>query len=207
MGLGMERSEMKDNVQQKLKRVRPPRVKISYDVEIGDAVENKELPFVGALIADLAGDASLNQDKISERSFVDVDNESVDDVMQGINPKLSFLVDDKLSADGGKLNVALDFRSMDDFQPESVIQQVEPLRRLFEARVKLNDLAAKLDGNDELDSLLSQVIEDTEKRKELSSALKAKSSKLNSDAKTASAGGEEANANSSDEPNPSSTEN
>ena len=111
------------------------------------------------------------------------------------------------SADGGKLNVALDFRSMDDFQPESVIQQVEPLRRLFEARVKLNDLAAKLDGNDELDSLLSQVIEDTEKRKELSSALKAKSSKLNSDAKTASAGGEEANANSSDEPNPSSTEN
>lgn len=162
---------MKDNIQHKLKRVRPPRVKISYDVEIGDAVEKRELPFVGALVADLAGDNAKGQGKLSERKFVDVDNESIDDVMQGINPKLNFVADDKLSDEGGQLNVALSFNSMSDFSPESIIQQVEPLRRLFEARQRLNDLAAKLDGNDELDSLLSQVIQDTEKRDALSSAL------------------------------------
>lgn len=162
---------MKDNIQHKLKRVRPPRVKISYDVEIGDAVEKRELPFVGALVADLAGDNAKEQGKLSERKFVDVDNESIDDVMQGINPKLNFVADDKLSDEGGQLNVALNFNSMSDFSPESIIQQVEPLRRLFEARQRLNDLAAKLDGNDELDSLLLQVIQDTEQRDALSSAL------------------------------------
>ena len=47
---------MNDSVQHKLKRVRPPRVKISYDVEIGDAVEKRELPFVGALVGALVGD-------------------------------------------------------------------------------------------------------------------------------------------------------
>ena len=163
---------MKDNVQQKLKRVRPPRVKISYDVEIGDAVESRELPFVGALVADLAGDNNAAQGSMRDRSFVEIDNENVDDALSGINPTLSFQVDDKLSDAGGNLNVSLDFNSMADFQPESVIQQVEPLRRLYEARQRLNDLAAKLDGNDELDGLLLQVIQDTEKRKELESTLK-----------------------------------
>lgn len=164
---------MKDNIQHKLKRVRPPRVKISYDVEVGDAVEKRELPFVGALVADLAGDNAQDQDKFSERKFIDVDNEAIDDVMTGINPKLNFVADDKLSEGGGQLNVALSFNSMSDFSPESIIQQVEPLRRLFEARQRLNDLAAKLDGNDELDSLLSQVIQDTAKRDALSSELQA----------------------------------
>lgn len=168
---------MKDNVQHKLKRVRPPRVKISYDVEIGDAVESRELPFVGAIVADLAGDNSEGQASLKDRSFVEVDNENVDDAMSGINPKLSFVVDDKLSDEGGTLNVALDFNSMADFQPESVIQQVEPLRRLYEARQRLNDLSAKLDGNDELDNLLLQVIQDTEKREALESKLKSQGDK------------------------------
>ena len=169
---------MKDNVQQKLKRVRPPRVKISYDVEIGDAVENRELPFVGAIIADLSGDNSKAQVSLRERKFVEVDNENVDEAMSGINPKLSFTVDDKLTDGGGTLNVALDFSSMSDFQPESVIQQVEPLRRLYEARQRLNDLAAKLDGNDELDSLLLQVIQDTAKREALESELKSQGDQM-----------------------------
>lgn len=166
---------MKDNVQHKLKRVRPPRVKISYDVEIGDAVESRELPFVGAIVADLAGDNTSGQASLRERSFVEVDNENVDDAMSGINPKLAFVVEDKLSGTEGNLNVALDFNSMSDFQPESIIQQVEPLRRLYEARQRLNDLAAKLDGNDELDNLLLQVIQDTEQREALESELKAQS--------------------------------
>ena len=91
--------------------------------------------------------------------------------MAGIAPKLSFVVDNKLSDDGGKINVSLDFNSMSDFQPESIIEQVEPLRKLYEARQNLNDLAAKLDGNDTLDGLLSQVIDDTEQREQVAKAL------------------------------------
>jgi type VI secretion system protein ImpB len=163
--------EMNDSVQHKLKRVRPPRVKISYDVEIGDAVEKRELPFVGALIADLAGDNSDGQGKFSERKFVEVDNESVDEVMEGISPALSYTVDNKLAGGEGQINVALNFNSMADFQPKNIIEQVEPLKKLFEARQRLNDLSAKLDGNDELDNLLSQIIQNTDQREKIAGEL------------------------------------
>lgn len=162
---------MVDSVQHKLKRVRPPRVKISYDVEIGDASKKIELPFVGAVIADLAGDNKAEQLKMRDRTFVEIDNDSIDEVMGGIAPKLSFVVDNKLTSDEGKINVSLDFNTMSDFQPESIIEQVEPLRKLYEARQHLNDLAAKLDGNDALDGLLSQVIEDTAQREQVADAL------------------------------------
>ena len=36
-------------------RNRPPRVQITYDVEIGDAVEKKELPFAVGVMSDLSG--------------------------------------------------------------------------------------------------------------------------------------------------------
>jgi type VI secretion system protein ImpB len=162
---------MSNSVQDKLKRVRPPRVKISYDVETGGAKQSKELPFVGALIADLAGDNADGQKRYNERKFVDIDNDTIGDVMAAIQPTANFSVDDKLSDKGGKINVALSFDELSDFSPESIIQQVEPLRRLFEARSRLNDLAAKLDGNDELDNLLNQVIENTETREDLKGAL------------------------------------
>ena len=185
---------MANSVQHKLKRVRPPRVKISYDVEIGDASKKVELPFVGAIVADLAGDNSANQIKMKDRTFVEIDNESVDEVMAGIAPKLSFVVDNKLSDDGGKINVSLDFNSMSDFQPESIIEQVEPLRKLYEARQNLNDLAAKLDGNDTLDGLLSQVIDDTEQREQVAKAL---TTSMSSDPGESSA--EDAGASDADE--------
>ena len=162
---------MSNSVQDKLKRVRPPRVKISYDVETGGAQQSKELPFVGALIADLAGDNTEGQQSYSERKFVDIDNDTISDVMAAIHPTANFAVDNKLSGQGEKINVSLSFDELSDFSPESIIQQVEPLRKLFEARSRLNDLAAKLDGNDELDNLLNQVIENTDAREDLKGAL------------------------------------
>ena len=162
---------MSNSVQDKLKRVRPPRVKISYDVETGGAQQSKELPFVGALIADLAGDNKEGQSPYNERKFVEIDNDTVGDVMAAINPTVNFAVDNKLSDKGGNINVSLSFNELSDFSPESIIQQVEPLRKLFEARSRLNDLAAKLDGNDELDNLLNQVIENTDAREDIKGAL------------------------------------
>jgi type VI secretion system protein ImpB len=162
---------MSNSVQDKLKRVRPPRVKISYDVETGGAQQTKELPFVGALIADLAGDNKEGQSPYNKRKFIEIDNDTVGDVMAAINPTVSFAVDNKLSGQGDNINVSLSFNELSDFSPESIIQQVEPLRKLFEARSRLNDLAAKLDGNDELDNLLYQVIANTDAREDIKGAL------------------------------------
>ena len=57
---------------------------------------------------------------------------------------------------------------MEDFRPESVVQQVDPLKKLLEVRTKLADLRNKLAGNDKLEDLLNEVLNSTEQLAALS---------------------------------------
>lgn len=159
----------KDSVQKRLERIRPPRVQLSYDVEIGDAIESKELPFVMGVMGDFTGqqDPDKPQAKLKERKFVNLDLDNFDEVMAGMAPAASYRVKNKLSPEGGEFAVNLNFKSLDDFTPEAVVQQVEPLRKLLEARTKLSDLRNKLAGNDKLEDVLSDVLSNTEKLKQL----------------------------------------
>ena len=152
----------KESTQHKLDRVRKPRVQITYDVETGGAIEKKELPLVVGILADLAGKPDGPVIPIKARKFVEIDRDNFNDVCASIGPRLAFQVPTRLKDDDSKLNVELRFRKIDDFRPESVVQQIEPLRKLFEARQRLNDLIGKLDGNDDLDALLQDVATNTE---------------------------------------------
>lgn len=160
----------KDSVQKRLERVRPPRVQLTYDVEIGDAIEQKELPFVMGVMGDFTGqpDPDKPQSKLKERKFVNVDMDNFDEVMAGMAPRASYRVKNKLSPDGGEFAVNLEFNKMDDFRPESVVDQVEPLRKLLAARTKLSDLRNKLAGNEKLEDLLGEVLSNTEHLQKLS---------------------------------------
>ena len=160
----------RDSVQKRLQKVRPPRVQLTYDVEIGDAIEKKELPFVVGVLGDFSGqpDPDKPLPKLKDRKFVNVDLDNIDEVMKGMAPKASYRVKNKLSPEGGEFGVNLAFEKVDDFRPESVVQQVEPLRRLLEARSKLSDLRNKLAGNDKLEDLLGEVLASTEKLTQLS---------------------------------------
>ena len=153
----------KDSVQQKLSRVRPPRVHLTYDVEIGDAIEQKEIPFVVGVVGDFSGNPETPIAKIKDAKFVNVDGDNFDDVMKGMTPRAVYRVPNKMSADGGEFAVELKFNSIDDFRPEAVMQQVEPLKKLLEARTKLSDLRNKLAGNDKLEDILQDVLTSTEK--------------------------------------------
>jgi type VI secretion system protein ImpB len=159
----------KDSVQQRLGRVRPPRVQLTYDVEVGDAIEQKEIPFVVGVMGDFTGqpDADNPLPKLKDRKFVQVDMDNFDEVMAGMAPRASYRVPNKLSADGGEFAVNLQFNQMEDFRPESVVQQVEPLRKLLEARTKLSDLRNTLAGNDKLEDALGEVLSNTEQRRRL----------------------------------------
>lgn len=159
----------KDSVQKRLEKVRPPRVQLTYDVEIGDAIEKKELPFVVGVLGEFSGQANPDQPlpKVRDRKFVSVDMDNFDDVMAGMAPTATFRVNNKLTEGGGEFAVNLAFNKMEDFRPEEVVQQVEPLRRLLEARTKLSDLRNKLAGNEKLEDLLGDVLNNTEKLAEL----------------------------------------
>jgi type VI secretion system protein ImpB len=163
---------MAESTQQVLSRVRPPRVQITYDVEIGGAIEKKQLPFIVGVIADLSGQPAEPLPKVKDRKFVEIDRDNFDDVLAAAAPRLAFRVPNKLKPDANEmLNVELKFKSMDDFGPVAVVQQIEPLRKLFEARNRLRDLLTKLDGNDELDAILREVVASTEEQTKLRSEL------------------------------------
>jgi type VI secretion system protein ImpB len=142
-------------------------VQLTYDVEIGDAIETKELPFVVGVVADLSGQSEVQQPKLRDRKFVNIDRDNFDEVMKGVEPRAAFQVPNTLTEDGGRFGVDLKFRSLEDFSPEAVVEQVEPLRKLLEARSKLADLRNKMAGNDKLEDLLSEVLKNTENAKKL----------------------------------------
>ena len=153
-----------DSVQKRLGKVRAPRVQMSYDVEIGDAMENKELPFVVGVVGDFGGNAGAGQKRLKDRKFVNIDGDNFDEVLAGVAPVARFQVANELTNElaGGEFPVELQFRSMADFRPESVVRQVQPLSRLLEARSKLADLRNKLAGNDRLEDMLTNVLNNTD---------------------------------------------
>ena len=145
-------------------QVRPPRVQITYEADVGGAIQMKELPFVVGVMADLAGKPaqSLYTLEDPKRKFVEIDRDNFNDVMRGIGPRLAYTVDNKLTNDNSKIDVEIRFNSIDDFRPEQVIKQIEPLRKLIEVRKHLTALLAKTDGNDKLAEKLQEIIENTE---------------------------------------------
>jgi type VI secretion system protein ImpB len=157
----------KDSVQKRLQKVRPPRVQLTYDVEKGDAIEEKELPFVVGVLGDFSGNPEQPLPRVKDRRFVNVDLDNFDEVIEGMSPRAVYRVPNKISDEGGEFAVELKFKSIDDFRPEAVVEQVEPLRRLLESRSKLADLRNKLAGNEKLEDLLSDVLNNTEQLKKL----------------------------------------
>jgi type VI secretion system protein ImpB len=161
----------KESTQQKLSRVRAPRVHITYDVEVGGAIEMKELPFVVGVLGDFSGKPDEPLPKMKDRKLIEIDRDNFDKVLAGMKPRVAFGVDNKLADDGSKMNVELRFSGMDDFNPDSVVQQVEPLRKLVEGRRRLSDLLSKMDGNDRLEELLGDILKNTGQQEQLSKSL------------------------------------
>lgn len=166
----------KESTQHKLDRVRAPRVQITYDVEVGDAIEMKELPFVMGVLGDLTGQPEQPLAALKERKFVEINPDNFDTVLKGMQPHLAYAVANKLSdsADGAQLKVDLKFESLDDFSPENVAKQIGPLRELLDLRTRLSDLRGSLQGNDKLDEMLLEAVSNTEMRDKLKKELDAK---------------------------------
>jgi type VI secretion system protein ImpB len=166
----------KESTQHKLDRVRSPRVHITYDVEIGDAIEMKELPFVMGVLGDLTGQPEQPLAALKDRKFVEINPDNFDTVLKGMQPHLAYSVANKLSDDpnAGQISVNLKFESLDDFSPENVAKQVGPLKELLDLRTRLSDLRGSLQGNDKLEELLLEAVGNTEKMKLLESEIGAR---------------------------------
>jgi type VI secretion system protein ImpB len=151
--------------------MRPPRVHITYNVEIGDAIETRNLPFQLGVLGDFTGMPLQPLPRLRDRTFFEVNPDNFDEVLEGMKPHVAFSVENRLLPGAPQLNVDLHFKSLKDFEPENVAAQVKPLRELIELRTKLNDLLGKLQGNDKLEELLTEAITDPQKLKRLESEI------------------------------------
>lgn len=158
----------RESVQKKLQRIRPPRVQLTYDVEVGDGREIKELPFVVGVLGDFSAASELEKTKLKDKKFINVDLGNIDEVMQSLAPRASFQVENSLTEESGTISVDLVFNAMDDFRPEQVVQQVEPLRKLVEARKRLTDLRNKISNNERLEGLLDDILKNTDQIRKMS---------------------------------------
>ncbi len=161
----------RESTQKKLGRVRPPRVQIEYSVETGGAIEKKEIPFVMAVLSDFSGNPAEALPNLKDRKFVDVTPDNFDDVLAKMKPRLQYAVDNKLSEEGGRIGVELNFKSLDDFRPDQVVHQIPALQQLLDFRTKLADLRGAMQGNEKLEEILQQTVGDEEKMKKLKSEL------------------------------------
>jgi type VI secretion system protein ImpB len=164
-------ARMSASIHDKLNRVRKPRVHITYEVETEGAMIMRELPFVVGVLGDFSGDPTVPLKPLSERKFVQIDRDNFNDVMSRIGPGLNLKVDNTLAGDGSQMAVDLKFKSMDDFEPGRIVEQVPALKALMETRNKLRDLMSKVDRSEELENVLEQVLQNQKDLEALSSQL------------------------------------
>jgi type VI secretion system protein ImpB len=162
---------MAESIHEKLKRVRKPRVHITYEVETEGAEILRELPFVVGIMGDFSGDPTQQLRPLSERKFIQIDRDNFNEVMARMTPGLNLRVDNKLADDGSQMAVSLKFNSIDDFEPARVAEQVPALKALLETRNKLRDLMSKVDRSEQLESLLEQILTNDNELKSLSGQL------------------------------------
>jgi type VI secretion system protein ImpB len=162
---------MSSSIHDKLKRVRKPRVHITYEVETEGAVVEKELPFVVGVIGDFSGNPTEKLKPLKDRKFVQIDRDNFDDVMKRMTPGLNMRVENTLKGDGSEMALQLKFEGLSDFEPVNVAKQVEPLRKLLETRDKLRDLLSKVDRSEELEAVLEQILTNDAQLKKVSEQL------------------------------------
>jgi type VI secretion system protein ImpB len=165
---------MSSSIHDKLKRVRPPRVHITYEVETEGAMLVKELPFVVGVLGDFSGNPTQPLKPLKDRKFIQIDRDNFNEILSRMTPGLNIKVENTIKGDGSEIPVALKFNSMDDFEPGNVVKQVEPLRKLLETRDKLRDILTKADRSEDLEALLERVLQNSEELKKLQAEIGAK---------------------------------
>lgn len=150
---------MLGSIQDKLTRVRPPRVKITYDVETGGALEKKELPFIVGILTELSGDFLPEPlPPLKDRKLIEIDRDNFNMVLDGIAPQMKLAACANLLPGGeGQLSGTLTFRHMDDFTPVNVIRQVGAMKAIYDGRARLRFLQSKAEISDALARYLNLV--------------------------------------------------
>jgi type VI secretion system protein ImpB len=146
----------------------------------GDGLPVRELPFVMGVMSDLTGDQE-DVKTLEDRKFIDIDRDNINEVMERLKPKLEFKVDNVLSEEETEFLVELGFKSMEDFEPGRIVEQVPMLKKLLEMRNQLDELSNVIDKTKGADKLLESILQDAAKLADLGGQVGAESQDTASD--------------------------
>lgn len=117
------------------------RVRIVYHVN----GEDREFPFVIGVLSDLSGDPEHPLPSLRLRRFTSVNADNFDQVIDKIRPRLVLTVpalQDKWQTDR---QIVLNFKTIEDFEPDNLASQIPESRKLLETRQHLHRLLHSLD--------------------------------------------------------------
>ncbi len=153
---------MTESIQKKRLRIRPPRVRITYDIETGGNIEHRELPFIVGILADLSGDLATDQvtTPLKERKMTDIDRNNFNDVMKSIRPRVDLLEITQSSTRIAALlstpdDQQLVLENIADFEPMRIIQKLPGLHSLYESRGLISSMQTRCAGDDDFAQLVS----------------------------------------------------
>jgi type VI secretion system protein ImpB len=132
--------------------------------------EEVELPLKILAIGDYTGRRDERQ--VEDRKPINIDKDNFEEVMEKHNLGVDLSVPDRLTGEANaELAVSLGFRSMRDFTPEGILQQVPELRQLMELRNALTALKSPLGNKPEFRKQLEKLLGDEESRRRLMTEL------------------------------------
>jgi type VI secretion system protein ImpB len=157
-----------ESSQERNKRHRPTRVDITYTLHLPNGTQVQErLPFVLGVMADLSGEEVKDADLIDvERKFHHIHKDNFDEILAKLKPGLRYTVPDTLRGEG-LLRVDLQFRGIDDFHPDKIVQGVPELKAQQERRKRLENLLSMLGSDPRLEARLQEIVDDPAKRSAL----------------------------------------
>jgi type VI secretion system protein ImpB len=122
------------------------RINVTFKPSAGDGLEDLELPLKLMMI----GDYTLTDDdrKLEDRKAININKNNFNEVLEKHDLNLDLQVPNKLGDESSdeELALSLQFKSMKDFDPASLVQQVPEMKALMELRDALVALKGPL-GN------------------------------------------------------------
>ncbi|MDR5753442.1 MULTISPECIES: type VI secretion system contractile sheath small subunit [Caballeronia] len=138
------------------KEIPKSRVNISLDLHTGGAQKRVELPLKLLVMGDYSAGQATGA--LADRKKVDVNKINFDAVLAELNPQARINVENTLAGDGSDTTVALNFKSMKDFEPEQVARQIPELQALLATRNLLRDLKSNLLDNSTFRRELEKIV-------------------------------------------------
>ena len=145
------------------------RINISYRPAVGNAKEGVELPFKLLVLGDFT--QSADESTLEDRKLINITNHNFDDVIQSLDLTADFSVENKMSADGGNIDVTLKINELSDFEPDNIIELVDELKQVLQLRDALKALKGPLGNSPQMRKKIQSLLSDEASRKALKSEI------------------------------------